>query len=250
MRAVGVGGLLLLAACDGVFDLRPVPDAAPGVDAPRVCDRGTPFPTGTPVPIDGQYSVEAARFTADRSLAYLSLCPVSGGGTCDLYLSQFSQATGEFTQHSKLSGLSLPNYYESYPTVTPDGNFLVFDSNRSGAFRLWLAEKANGSFDQPVLTQLSIIDETQANEPYVLPDGTLYFAASTTGGANYDIYRSNGPLPSLGGATVVGGLVTAGGDQAAVVSTDELEIFFASNRDAPAATSTTSTRLQTFQRST
>jgi Tol biopolymer transport system component len=233
MRGVGLGGLVLLAGCDGVFNLRAVPDAAPGVDAPRVCERGTPFPTGAPVPIDGQYSVEAARFTDDRSLAYLSLCPAAGNPSCDLYLSQYSQMTGEFTQHSKLSGVSAPTFYDSYPTVTLDGTYLVFDSNRSGTFKLWLAEKVNGSFDQPLLTELAITGETQANEPYVLPGGTLYFAASIASGGAYDIYRANSPLPVLNGATVVGGLATPGGDQAPVVSADELEIIFASNRESP-----------------
>lgn len=232
MRAVGVNALLLFAGCDGVFNLRVVGELEPPPDAPRVCEAGTPFPTGTPVPIDGTYSVEAARFAPDRSYAHLALCPTSGNAGCDLYLSQFSAETGQFTQHLKMNGVSTPTSYDSYPTFTPDGTFILFGSNRGAVLHLWVATKTNGSFEAPTLTQLTLAGEQQANEPYLASNGqTLYFGATQdTDAADWDIYRATGGPPSFSQAVQLPGLVSTADEVAPVISEDERELFFSSNR--------------------
>jgi Tol biopolymer transport system component len=235
MRGVGLGGLVLFAACDGVFNLRVVADGGPGLDAPRVCEAGTPFPTGTQVPIDGSYSVEAARFAPDRSYAHLALCPANGNKLgCDLYLSQFSTELGEFTQHLKMNGVSSPTFYDSYPTFTPDGSYILFGSDRT-ALHLWVATKTNGSFEAPTLTQLALAGEQRANEPYLVGGGqTLYFAATLgTATINWDLYRATGGPPSFSPAIQVAGTVSPDDEQAPVVSADERELFFSSDRHAP-----------------
>jgi hypothetical protein len=235
MRAVGLGGLLLLAACDGVFNVRRVPDGPPPIDAPRVCERGTRFPTGTPVPIDGSYFVEAARFAPDRSFAHLALCPANGNQLgCDLYLSQYSAESGQFTQHLKMNGVSSPTFYDSYPTFTPDGGYILFGSDRGGALHLWIATKTNGSFEAPILTQLALAG-TRANEPFLVADGqTMYFGAtSDTGTTDWDLYRATGGPPAFSPAVAVPGIATTANEQAPVISADERELFFASDRLEP-----------------
>lgn len=234
MRGVGVGALVLLASCDGVFNLRVVGEPEPRPDAPRVCEPGAPFPTGMPVPIDGSYSVEAARFAPDRSTAHLALCPISGDKLqCDLYLSQFSAETGQFTQHLKMTGVSSPTFYDSYPTLTPDGMYLLFGSNRA-TLHLWIATKTNGSFEAPTLMEIGPTGAALANEPYLASNGqTLYFGAKLDPTVDdWDIYRATGGPPSFSPGAQVPGLVSTADEVAPVISNNERELFFAANRHA------------------
>ena len=199
-----------------------------------ICDRNAGFGAAMTVSIDGAYSVEAARFNQARSIAYLSLCPASGDKTmCDLYTSPFFPATGSFTAFSKLTGASAAGVYDSYPTITPNGEHLIFGSARSGDVKIFVAQAVNASFDAPVITQPMLAPGTQySNEPYVLGDGrTLYFGAGIN--FRWDVYRASGAPPSFGASSVaVAGINIAGAnDMAPVVSDDELEIFFATNRD-------------------
>ena len=51
-----------------------------------------------------------------------------------------------------------------YPTVTDDGRFVVFQSNRSGHFAVWVLNTDSGSLTQ-------VTGEQTAGEPVVSPDG-------------------------------------------------------------------------------
>ncbi len=224
--------VLLLAACQQTFGLTPVSGSDAPVDV-RTCQRGTPFEAGTAVPIEGEYSVEAARFVSDRSRAYVALCPVNTNfADCDLYDSVFDPIAG-LTQHDKLGAVSTDGVYDSYPTMTTSGDFIIFSSRRSGTNRNWVAMKTNGSFEVPALTQLALAPgETVANEPYLLEDSrTLYFSADGPAvGVDRDLYRASGDPPAFGGsAVIVPGTESSADDYAPAVSSDELELFFASN---------------------
>ncbi len=212
-----------------VFDLNRVERPSDGTP---ICSLGRPFPAGTEVPIDGAYSVEAARFTPNQSVAYLSLCPPSGLKTaCDLYTSPLLD--GRFTSYTKLAGVSDATHYDSYPTISPDGRYLVFSSNRMSQLRVFVAAASGGSFDQPVITPLSVIPNMiRSNEPYLVNDGrVLYLSGASPDSQTDDIYRAAGEPPLYGGtAEIVAGIETAAGEYAPVVANDELEIFFASDR--------------------
>src|SRR5690349_9675115 len=122
--------LLSLAACNQIYGLDPT-TIAPMTDARPACARGTPFGPGVTVPIEGNFSVEAARFTANRIVAYLSLCtPGASIGTCQLYTSLYNTETETFGGFTLLAGASAPSSYDSYPSVTADDGFLVFSSSR------------------------------------------------------------------------------------------------------------------------
>ena len=201
---------------------------------PARCSAGRPFSAGIEVPIGGNYSVEAARFTPSQNQAYLSLCPASGDVTmCDLYSSPF--LGGELTAFSKLTGVSDPMKYDAYPTITSDGDYLLFGSRRMSPLQVWVAKANNGSFDLPTITALGALPGMQhSNEPYLLRDGrTLYFSGQTPSSQADDIYRTSGDPPGFGGAAQpVPGIASDGGDLAPVVSDDEREMFFASDRGA------------------
>jgi hypothetical protein len=92
--------LLSLAACNQIYGLEPT--TVRPMDAREPCVNGTPFGAGVEVPIAGTHSVEAARFTPTRSVAYLSLCtPGSTIGTCDLYTSVYVPETEQFGSFSR-----------------------------------------------------------------------------------------------------------------------------------------------------
>jgi hypothetical protein len=110
----------------------------------------------------------------------------------------------------------------------------VFGSTRTPPVNVWVATAINGSFDAPVLARLDAIPGVEySNEPYLLADGrTLYLSGKSPASRGNDIFRTVGDPPQFGGAAVeVPGLPSDGEELAPVVSSDELEIFFASDRD-------------------
>jgi hypothetical protein len=251
-----LGVVVLLAGCDALFGLEElIPD-----DGAKPCAIGTPFARGTPVAIDGTYSVEAARFNPPRSIAYLSLCPGPGQPDagdktqCELYSSPFLPTTSAFGAFAKITGISTANAYDAYPTITPDGRHILFGSERGGGeVQVFVASAVNGSFDAPVIAQLSLVAGAEfGNEPYILGDGrTIYFSAGNHGdGLGWQLYHAVGDPPTFGNsAMLVTGVNTTNGEFAPVVTDDELEIFFASDRGGAALdvyTSTRSDRSQPF----
>ena len=226
---VGIGLLLLLlTGCDQAFGLEG--------RASRTCVADDVFAAGAPVPIEGTYSVEAARFDPTQSVAYLSLCTQGDTmkTTCDLYQSTYARATNQLSFYANLGVINNPGDYDSYGTITPDAQYLVFGSRRMTGLRTFISTAANGQFTMPVELRL-IANESFANEPYLLGDGqTLYLAGSSMGGTtSTDIFRARGGPPMFGdGSDLVAGVNGTSGEYAPVVSDDELEMFFSSDRES------------------
>ena len=224
--------LLLLVGCNEIYGLDPTTVRI--VDARPPCKAGTPFSTGVEVQIAGNHSVEAARFTRNRGVAYLALCPPDLPDPkpgCDLYTSAYSVETESFAGFSKLNGVSTLDVYDSYPSITSDNQHLLFGSERGGDVRIYVAATQNGSFDMPAITRLAGTGAGASNEPYIVGDGrVLYFSAQAT---SSQLYRMEGAPPTFGGQSrLVSGVDIANNDEyAPVVRDDELEMFFASGRD-------------------
>lgn len=212
-----------------------------GLEAPdgsitpgRTCPRGGEFQGRELVPLPGNFGVEALRFNAQQTIAYLALYPIPPGNKSDteLYTALYDADTG-IAPVTKLAGISTGGFYDSYPTITNDGQHIVFArSQGAGTLRVWVAT-ADGSFDDPGLMQLALpAGRAVSNEPYVTArGGAVYFAA----GHEWDLFRTAGTAPAFGAAPMpVPGVNVAGTVEAApVVSDDELEIFFASDRHDP-----------------
>ena len=220
--------LTLVAGCDWVIGL----DRNDEPDIDRACAHGGEFATGEPVALTGSWGVEAARFNASQNFAYLALYPWPGDKSMtELYTSPFNTVTKTFTGFSKINGISFGSY-DSYPTVTPDNNHIVFASSRStSSLAIWTATSKNGSFDMPTIAKLPLpAGQPYANEPYMLADGrTLYFAAGTA--SSWRLYKTVGDAPNFGaGSPIAMDVTTTGYDLAPIVTDDELELFFSSNR--------------------
>ncbi len=223
-----------LAGCDVAFHVDHVDPDGP----PLTCKAGTPFPTGTPVALAGDHSVEGARFSADQNTGYLALCPADGTKTgCDLYQSPWSETTHTFGQFIDMA-ISAPGFYDSYPTLTPDTQHLLFSSRRGGSTEIYLATAVDGIFAAEGVQPLAVAATNAttkfvaSNEPTALGDGlTIYFSASygSADGSN-ELFRSTGGPPAYGPLETLTSLSAPGNDNAPVVTDDELEIFFASDR--------------------
>jgi hypothetical protein len=196
----------------------------------RKCSVGSPFPTApVPVVVAG-FGVEAVRFDPSQKVAYVALCPAAGPRSdCDLWLGT-AGTTGVVA--TSRYGISAVGKYDSYPMPSLDGTYLLFASDRSGAPKIHAASGANGVFDAGA-AQLSLPttpnETADANEPYLLANGTLYFSATAAGSPDYDLFRSEGKRPAFGSGRLLVN-VTTEVDVAPVVAEDELEMFWASDR--------------------
>lgn len=86
------------------------------------------------------------------------------------------------------------NFSVAYPSVTADGNFMIFASDMPGGFGgldLYVAADAGGIWANPL--NLGDKINTPGNDafPFIMPDGLLYFSSDGhLGLGGYDIYSS------------------------------------------------------------
>jgi len=209
-------------------------------DAGR-CPVGGAFGAATLITIQGGlYNVESARFSADGTLAHLALFPIAPGNKDDtaLYEAQLL-STGTYTTPTPLPGIIQSHKYDSSPTLSPDLLHLVFATNRDGVLKLYASDRAapNGQFG--ALTSLLLPNQNTriyADNPYLLANGaTMYFAAASNSGNDWQLFRSTGGPPDYmtKSAKALTG-ISPMPNVAPVVTEDEEEIFFASDRGGTA----------------
>ncbi|MBX3191915.1 MAG: hypothetical protein KF819_33300 [Labilithrix sp.] len=262
LAASAVAALSLLVACspfkdgadpsspdaadvDGAADAG-VPDAEPDGSGPeadplvppvttpraRACEPGKVFQQIEPVTFEGNLNVESARFTTDRSHGYLAAYP-PGGSSLDTEIYGVLRQPPSVTHYAAklFNALAAPGVFDSHPAVSRDGLRMVFMSKRTGVLALLPAVRApTGNFvvgaplERPPTANLM-------GEPYLLDTDVLYFAAAA-GGSEWNLYRASGGPPKYGTDAALPLAIndSVAADNAPVVTADELEIFFASNR--------------------
>ncbi len=121
--------------------------------------------------------------TSDNKLLYYSITKKEKNNysNCDIYYSEFHN--GEWTE-LKNAGLSVntPNTWESQPSITSDGSYLYFASNRPGGFGgtdIWRVRRLpNGDWGRPENLGPTVNTEGNERSPFIHPDGiSLYFAS-------------------------------------------------------------------------
>jgi hypothetical protein len=229
------------AGADVVDAAEGTSDAPPDVVVPP-CDRGKRFQR--PELVEGleNRAVFSARFTnLEKTVFFSALEEQDAASEPDLFTVDRPDRSSAFAGVARLpvSGLGVSEYW---PTVTADGKFLFFESDRAptkvdGGFeqdraRIWFSAKTV-TFDQASLQPLF---DTQASfiegAPYLDPKGrAIYFfsAGRDTPGGDLDLYEAR--LTTSGVAQAPVGLGpdvnTASAENAPVVSADELTLFFA-----------------------
>ncbi len=123
--------------------------------------------------------------SADGRLLFFTGCGRRGGlGSCDIYMSVWLK--GKWSEPVNLGNPVNTGSWESQPSVSADGRWLYFTSNRNGGkgkMDIWRAEKLGVSPEGlPVYGKICNPDDlnTPGNElsPFIHADGrTLYFAS-------------------------------------------------------------------------
>jgi Tol biopolymer transport system component len=231
-------------------DGAPLPEAHVDVqpEAQPACDPSAPF--GTPVALS---SLAAMAFQAQPRLlpaelaVYFERTVVDAGN--DLLTAQRAQADAAFGMATSIPELDTPSNEED-PTLSPDGLRIFFTSDRPGglgAYDIWQASRnaTTDAFSTIALTA-NVSSTQDERHTYYVP-GALYFASSRT--SSYHIYRAAEQSGGFASPLLVAELSSSGFDYCPVVTTDELRIYFASDRgsDAGANQVWTSVRSSTAQ---
>lgn len=132
--------------------------------------------------------------TADNNLLYYSvLMPEVGYNNCDIFYSERKNGVWQPLQNAGRN-VNGKQSWESQPTITADGQYLYFASDRAGGYGgtdIWYCRRlANGDWSRA--ENLGPRVNTAGNEkcPFIHADGhTLYFASNGWQGfGGYDMY--------------------------------------------------------------
>ena len=201
------------------------PDAPPG---PR-CDPTAAF--GTPrelTTLNGPLEDLAGRLTADELQILYSR--TNADHTWDIYSATRSTITDAFGTPQVVGAINTI-YSELWPTVTPDGLTLYFQSDRvtPNVYGIWTAKRTSptGTWG-PAMMEPALM--TGDGNPFVANATAFYFVSSARMGAGgNDIYRAT--LGAGGALTmidpVIGGVDTTGSEVVPILTADELHMFFA-----------------------
>jgi outer membrane protein OmpA-like peptidoglycan-associated protein len=136
-------------------------------------------------PVNTGENEGAQCISADGRLLFFTGCGRPGGlGSCDIYMSV--RQKGKWSEPVNLGNPVNSGSWESQPSVSADGRWLYFTSNRNGGkgkMDIWRAEKLGVSPEGlPVFGKVINPEglNTQGNEfsPFIHADGkTLYFAS-------------------------------------------------------------------------
>jgi len=155
---------------------------------------------GIPVPLSNKINTEkfnegAQSISADGRYLFFTGCNRPDGlGRCDIYVSH-KEGSSWGDPFNLGAPLNTP-YWESQPTISPDGNTLYFVSNRPGGlggYDIWKSMlKSDGYWSKPENLGAEINTPYDEHTPFIHSDGrTLYFSSDGWPGmGNKDIFLS------------------------------------------------------------
>ncbi|MGE4568987.1 MAG: OmpA family protein [Bacteroidales bacterium] len=131
-------------------------------------------------PINTPDNEGAQALSANGREMYFTACNrVDGYGRCDLYYSMLKRTGWSVPQN--LGPPVNTESKESQPSLSADGEWLFFSSDRPGGrggMDIWVSRKVNGSWQDPVPLGDSINTPWHETSPFIHPDGrSLYFAS-------------------------------------------------------------------------
>ena len=198
--------------------------------------KDTSFTAGEPLPPPFNQSDEegGVSMTADNNTLYFSKISHEGGyDNCDIW---WSRRQGGGWQPLQNAGRNVngERTWDAQPSISPDGQYLYFASNRSGGqggTDIWMCHRLpNGDWSRAENLGPSV--NTQGNEksPFLHADGkTLYFASDGWQGfGGYDMYFIDLTNSSQSFPTNLGLPINTEGDDICIgVTADGKRGFFA-----------------------
>ena len=143
--------------------------------------------------INSDFREGALSISFDGRYLYYASCnrPDTYGG-CDLYYSTLIN-NNNWTSSINLGNNINSKYWDSQPSISPNGDKLFFVSNRHGGYGgsdIWVSRKINGMWSNPVNLGNEINSSSDEYSPFLHADNeTFYFASKKSGGfGGFDIY--------------------------------------------------------------
>jgi hypothetical protein len=201
--------------------------AADATDAAQ-CDLLAAF--GAPVAItDLDASVGLARFTADELDMYFDSMMGGGKGDFDIWTASRAMVTAPFGAATDIAEVNTGGV-EREPSVNGAATVMYAATGTVGAFDIIVSTRATKNDPWGAFVPAAGLNGTGSDhEPYTLVDhSAVYFTSDRSG--NVDLFmaaRSGGGFQT---AVPVPGVNSTAVEATAVVTSDELTIFFASNR--------------------
>ena len=191
---------------------------------------------GTPINTHGNEGAHC--ISPDGRFFFFTGCGRPGSmGTCDLYFSE--KKGGKWSVPVNLGEKVNSVAWDAQPTLSADGNELIFASKRTGGkgmADLWSTKKTAGNWSTPVNLGDSINTEYEENGAFLHPDGnTLFFSsAGHPGMGGSDIYYSKRKADGTWGKPKNIGypLNTVSDEIHLVVSANGRTGYFSSDRDS------------------
>jgi hypothetical protein len=215
--------LLVLSACEG----DPVKGDAPtDIVVPR-CNPAAPF--GIPALVGGINSDAddlSARFSADELVVVFGRRRPSG--VFDLFTATRPDRDAPFGAVSLMASVNSVNS-DVWPTLSPDGLLLLFDSDRSTAiFHIYTSRRAAVTDSFAAATPAVALMDREVH-PMLANGRALYFAsAERPGQGTSDLWRAE--IDSTGATSapvaLVGGVNSADAEDAPALTQDETQLYF------------------------
>ena len=189
-------------------------------------------------PLNTRANEGAQTLSSNGNYMYFTSCERSGGmGSCDIYFSAF--ADGKWSVPHNLGWPVNTTFWESTPSISADGNLLIFTSNRQGGFGgkdLWYSLLTrNGTWSAPVNIGKSINSDADELSPFIHFDGkTLYFASNGLPGmGGFDIYmtRMNEDSTWSEPRNLGYPINTANDESGLIIDSEGQKAYFSSRRD-------------------
>jgi Tol biopolymer transport system component len=201
---------------------------------PRPCDRTRRFERIRP--LDGLQSVlgshdETAHLTPDELTLYFASSRIDGPS---IYTTTRTTREGAFTKPRLISSLK-DALVDQCPSLTADQLTIYFESTRHDFAAIYRASRASPGKDwnppEQVLTISPSDSQIGDGGPTISGDGRVMYFHTTRSG-QLDIFRAEATDEKghFGPSFPVRGINTADQEARPVVSSDELTIYYASNR--------------------
>lgn len=171
----------------------------------------------------------------DEQILYYTVCNQGGFGSCDLFYSTLDGS--RWGPKNNLGAVINSPSWDAQPSISGDGNTLVFASSRPGGMGgkdIWIAKKVNGKWQRPVNAGPVINTPNNEEAPFLHYDGsTLYFSSDGHpgfGGHDFFIVRTDAEGKWTKPKNLGKGINTPEGDVGFYVDARAEKAYFASER--------------------
>ncbi len=135
-----------------------------------------------------------ATLTSDNKLLYYTVCNYHNTYfNCDIFYSEFKNGAWTPIQNAG-KNINTNSTWDAQPSITPDGKWLYFSSDRPGGFGgvdIWRVKRLpSGDWGRPENLGTNVNTPGNEKTPFIHPDGvTLYFSSNGWKGVGgYDVF--------------------------------------------------------------